>query len=139
MKPLLFSVSRKGYDRDEVNTFLAELDENSRAAEESRDREIKRLAGENDALRSRTASLEEELQTLGNENGSLREQLSRLEGKVAELEEKLAESESAQKPAEPEKAAPTVPKKRVRARRPVPEGKSVIGAFRRMFDNEREV
>ena len=91
------------------------------------------------ALRSRTASLEEELQTLGNENGSLREQLSRLEGKVAELEEKLAESESAQKPAEPEKAAPTVPKKRVRARRPVPEGKSVIGAFRRMFDNEREV
>ena len=136
MKPLLFSVSRKGYDRDEVNAFLAELDENSRAAEESRDREIKRLAGENDALRSRTASLEEELQTLGNENGSLREQLSRLEGKVAELEEKLAESESAQKP---EKAAPTVPKKRVRARRPVPEGKSVIGAFRRMFDNEREV
>ena len=129
MKPLLFSVSRKGYDRDEVNAFLAELDENSRAAEESRDREIKRLAGEND----------EELQTLGNENGSLREQLSRLEGKVAELEEKLAESESAQKPAEPEKAAPTVPKKRVRARRPVPEGKSVIGAFRRMFDNEREV
>ena len=25
MKPLLFSVSRKGYDRDEVNAFLAEL------------------------------------------------------------------------------------------------------------------
>ena len=23
MKPLLFSVSRKGYDRDEVNAFLA--------------------------------------------------------------------------------------------------------------------
>lgn len=44
MKPLLFSVSRKGYDRDEVNAFLADLDENSRAAEESRDREIKRLS-----------------------------------------------------------------------------------------------
>ena len=58
MKPLLFSVSRKGYDRDEVNAFLAELDENSRAAEESRDREIKRLSGENDVLRSRAEALE---------------------------------------------------------------------------------
>ena len=66
MKPLLFSVSRKGYDRDEVNAFLADLDENSRAAEESRDREIKRLSGENDVLRSRAEALESELRALGN-------------------------------------------------------------------------
>ena len=93
MKPLLFSVSRKGYDRDEVNAFLADLDENSRAAEESRDREIKRLSGENDVLRSRAEALESELRALGNENGALREQ-------VSELERKLAEAEAAQKAAE---------------------------------------
>lgn len=136
MKPLLFSVSRKGYDRDEVNAFLAELDENSRAAEESRDREIKRLSGENDVLRSRAEALESELRALGNENGALREQ-------VGELERKLAEAEAAQKAAEAAPAAgegkAAAPKKRVRPRRPVPDGKSVIGAFRRMFDNEHEV
>ena len=36
-------------------------------------------------------------------------------------------------------AKAAAPKKRVRPRRPVPDGKSVIGAFRRMFDNEHEV
>ena len=136
MKPLLFSVSRKGYDRDEVNAFLAELDENSRAAEESRDREIKRLSGENDVLRSRAEALESELRALGNENGALREQ-------VGELVRKLAEAEAAQKAAEAAPAAgegkAAAPKTRVRPRRPVPDGKSVIGAFRRMFDNEHEV
>ena len=62
----------------EVNAFLAELDENSRAAEESRDREIKRLSGENDVLRSRAEALESELRALGNENGALREQVGEL-------------------------------------------------------------
>ena len=133
MKPLLFSVSRKGYARDEVNAFLADLDENSRAAEESRDREIKRLSGENDVLRSRAEALESELRALGNENGALREQVSELERKLAEAQ-KAAEAAPAAGEA---KAA--APKKRVRPRRPVPDGKSVIGAFRRMFDNEHEV
>ena len=133
MKPLLFSVSRKGYDRDEVNAFLADLDENSRAAEESRDREIKRLSGENDVLRSRAEALESELRALGNENGALREQVSELERKLAEAQ-KAAEAAPAAGEA---KAA--APKKRVRPRRPVPDGKSVIGAFRRRFDNEPEV
>lgn len=133
MKPLLFSVSRKGYDRDEVNAFLADLDENSRAAEESRDREIKRLSGENDVLRSRAEALESELRALGNENGALREQ-------VSELERKLAEAQKAAEAAPPAgEAKAAAPKKRVRPRRPVPDGKSVIGAFRRMFDNEHEV
>lgn len=133
MKPLLFSVSRKGYDRDEVNAFLADLDENSRAAEESRDREIKRLSGENDVLRSRAEALESELRALGNENGALREQ-------VSELERKLAEAQKAAEAAPPP-ARPKPPRRRngcVRAG-PVPDGKSVIGAFRRMFDNEHEV
>ena len=133
MKPLLFSVSRKGYDRAEVNAFLADLDENSRAAEESRDREIKRLSGENDVLSSRAEALESELRALGNENGALREQVSELERKLAEAQ-KAAEAAPAAGEA---KAA--APKKRVRPRRPVPAGKSVIGAFRRMFDNEHEV
>ena len=62
---------------------------------------------------------------------------------AADVKRMLAEAEAAQKAAEAAPAAgegkAAAPKKRVRPRRPVPDGKSVIGAFRRMFDNEHEV